>query len=55
MEDRILKLLEEKIDKYLYYLCIGKGLVNAKTWLKAGGEEGDREWDGWMASPTQWT
>ena len=30
-----------------------------KTWcwerLKAEGEEGDRGWDGWMASPTQWT
>ena len=23
--------------------------------LKAGGEGDDREWDGWMASPTQWT
>ena len=23
--------------------------------LKAGGEGVDREWDGWMASPTQWT
>ena len=23
--------------------------------LRAGGEGGDREWDGWMASPTQWT
>ena len=23
--------------------------------LKAGGEVDDREWDGWMASPTQWT
>ena len=23
--------------------------------LKAGGEEDDREWDGWMTSPTQWT
>ena len=22
--------------------------------LKAGGEGDDREWDGWMASPTQW-
>ena len=22
--------------------------------LKAGGEGSDREWDGWMASPTQW-
>ena len=24
-------------------------------WLKAGGEGDHREWDGWMASPTQWT
>ena len=24
-------------------------------WLKAGGEGHDRGWDGWMASPTQWT
>ena len=23
--------------------------------LKAGGEGDDREWDGWMASPTRWT
>ena len=23
--------------------------------LKAGGGEDDRGWDGWMASPTQWT
>ena len=23
--------------------------------LKAGGEGGDRGWDGWRASPTQWT
>ena len=23
--------------------------------LKAGGEEDDRGWNGWMASPTQWT
>ena len=23
--------------------------------LRAGGEEEDRGWDGWMASPTQWT
>ena len=23
--------------------------------LKAEGEEGDREWDGWMASPKHWT
>ena len=23
--------------------------------LKAGGEGGNREWDGWIASPTRWT
>ena len=23
--------------------------------MKAGGKEDDRRWDGWMASPTQWT
>ena len=23
-------------------------------WLKAGGEGGNRGWDGWMESPTQW-
>ena len=23
--------------------------------LRVGGEEGDREWNGWMASPNQWT
>ena len=23
--------------------------------LKAGGERGNRRWDGWMASPTRWT
>ena len=24
-------------------------------WLKVGGKGDDRGWDGWMASPTQWT
>ena len=24
-------------------------------WLKAGGEGDNRGWDGWMASPSQWT
>ena len=32
----------------------GKDL-DAGERLKAGGEGDDREWDGWMASPTQWT
>ena len=26
-----------------------------REWLKAGEEGDDRGWDGWMASPTQWT
>ena len=41
-------------------------LPDAKTWhiwkdpdsgkrLRAGGEGDNRRWDGWMASPTQWT
>jgi len=32
---------------------IGKD-PNAGKDLRAGGEGGDRGWDGWMASPTQW-
>ena len=34
-------------------------LIGKKPWcwerLKVGGEGDDRGWDGWMASPTQWT
>ena len=34
-------------------------LIKKRPWcwerLKAGGEGGDRGWDGWMASLTQWT
>ena len=26
-----------------------------RAWLRAGGEGGDRGWDGWIASLTQWT
>ena len=36
-----------------------KSLLIWKDWcwqrLRAGGEGDDRGWDGWMASPTQWT
>jgi len=36
-----------------------KNWLNGRPWfwarLKAGGEGDDRGWDGWMASPTQWT
>ena len=57
-------------DVFLW-LCILLGTCNTsatwceklthwkRTWcwerLKAGGEQGDRGWDGWMASLTQWT
>ena len=34
-------------------------LIGKRPWcwerLRAGGEGDDRGWDGWMASPTQWT
>ena len=34
---------------------IGKAPDAGKERLKAGGKGGGRGWDGWMASPTQWT
>ena len=45
-------------DKYFGHRC--EELTHWKRprcWerLKAGGEGDDRGWDGWMASPTQWT
>ena len=30
---------------------IGKDSNAGKDWMKGEGEEGIREWDGWMASP----
>ena len=33
---------------------IGKDSDAGRDWV-AGGEGDDRRWDGWMASPTQWT
>ena len=45
-----------------FLFCIGvcRELIHLKRpwcWerLRAGGEGDDRRWDGWMASPTQWT
>ena len=38
---------------------VKNGLILKRPWcwerLKVGGEVDDREWNGWMASPTQWT
>ena len=49
---------EAEVPNTLVTLC--EELTHWKrTWcweqLRAGGEEGDRRWDGWMASLTQWT
>ena len=42
---------------YLWLKKKKESLTLAWCWkrLKAKGEEGGRGWDGWMASPTQWT
>ena len=54
LEGLILKLklqnfghLIQRTDSLEKMLMLGR--------LKAGGEGDDRGWDGWMASPTQWT
>ena len=38
-------------------VCIVKAMCFPWCWerLRAGGEGDDRRWEGWMASPTQWT
>ena len=39
------------------FFTLGTHLKRSWCWerLRAGGEGDDREWDGWMASPTPWT
>ena len=39
--------LMRRVDSFEKTLMLGR--------LRAGGEGDDRGWDGWMASPTQWT
>ena len=45
--------------EYLAIFSIPKQCLWKRPWcwerLRVGGEGDDREWDGWMASPTQWT
>ena len=43
--------------QYFSHLMQRDSLENTQCWegLRAGGEGDDRGWDGWMASPTQWT
>ena len=45
-----------KIIVFLFFLYIPRsGIAGSYDRLKAGGEGDDGGWDGWMASPTQWT
>ena len=50
-------VLKPKLQ-YFGHLIQRADSLEKKPWcwerLKAGGEEKDRGWDGWMASPTQW-
>ena len=60
-------ILKEIIPEYsleglmlkLKLQCFGHLMTRKRPWcwerLRVGGEGGDRGWDGWMASPTQWT
>ena len=45
--------------QYFGHLMQRANSLGKKPWcwerLKVGGEGDDRGWDGWMASPTQWT
>ena len=48
----ILLTRKAKTNKQKYYMLGRCGITRI---LKVGGEGEDRAWDGWMASPTQWT
>ena len=43
----------------LQYHLMPSNTISERHWcwerLRAGGKGGNRVWDGWMASPTQWT
>ena len=54
LEGLILKL---KVQYFGYMMQRADSFKKILIWegLKAGGEGDDRGWDGWMASPTQWT
>ena len=47
--------LSSQLLKILSHLIISSSLKSCWERLRARGEGGDREWDGWMASLTQWT
>ena len=54
LEGQTLKL---KLQYFGHLIWRGDSLEKTLNWerLRAGGEGGNRGWDGWMASPTQWT
>ena len=59
MQPQCLELLQSA-TLWQYFATWCKELTHLKRpwcWerLRAGGEGGDTGWDGWMASPTQWT
>ena len=50
-------MLKLKLQYFGHLMWRTDSLERPWCWerLKAGGEGDDRGWDGWMASPTQWT
>ena len=50
-------MLKLKLQYFGHLMWKANSLEKTLIWerLRAGGEGDDREWDGWMASPTQWT
>ena len=50
-------MLKLKLQYFGHLMWRTDSLEKTRCWerLKAGGEEDDRGWDGWMASPTWWT
>ena len=50
-------MVKLKLQYFGYLMRRADSLEKTLRWerLKAGGEGDDRGWDGWMASPTQWT
>ena len=55
----IITLNGENLNAIIQYLGQGTADSLERLWcwkrLKAEGEEGDRGWDGWKTSLTQWT
>ena len=53
------EMMQYEVFQYFGHLMQRANSLEKKSWcwerLKAGGEGDDRGWDGWMASPTQWT